>query len=117
MIVERAMDRKQVRVTHLREKKQRGEKIAMLTAYDAAMARIFDRAGVDALLVGDSVGMAALGYKTTLPVTLDVMVHHTAAVSRGAEHALIVADMPFMTYQVTVADAVRNAGRLLPEGG
>jgi 3-methyl-2-oxobutanoate hydroxymethyltransferase len=106
-----------VRTTDLVTKKRRGEKIAMLTAYDAAMARLFDDAGVDVLLVGDSVGMVALGYATTLPVTLDTMVHHTAAVSRGASRALIVADMPFLTYQVSAADAVRNAGRLLQEGG
>src|SRR5262245_37682868 len=89
----------------------------MLTAYDAAMARLFDAAGVDVLLVGRSVGMVALGYATTLPVTLDAMVHHAAAVSRGASRALIVADMPFLTYQVSTAEAVRNAGRLLQEGG
>jgi 3-methyl-2-oxobutanoate hydroxymethyltransferase len=106
-----------VRTTDLLVKKRRGEKIAMLTAYDAAMARLFDAAGVDVLLVGDSVGMVALGYATTLPVTLDAMVHHTAAVSRGASRALIVADMPFLTYQISAADAVRNAGRLLQEGG
>jgi 3-methyl-2-oxobutanoate hydroxymethyltransferase len=108
---------KQVRVSHLKGKKLRGEKIAMLTAYDATMARLFDHGGIDAVLVGDSVGMAALGYKTTLPVTLEMIVHHSAAVSRGAERALIVADMPFLTYQTSVADAVRNAGRLLQEGG
>jgi 3-methyl-2-oxobutanoate hydroxymethyltransferase len=106
-----------IRTTDLIVKKRRGEKIAMLTAYDAALARLFDAAGVDVLLVGDSVGMVALGYATTLPVTLDAMVHHTAAVSRGASRALIVADMPFLTYQVSTGDAVRNAGRLLQEGG
>jgi 3-methyl-2-oxobutanoate hydroxymethyltransferase len=106
-----------VRTRDLKEKKRRGEKIAMLTAYDANMARLLDRAGVDALLVGDSVGMVMLGYETTVPVTLDAMIHHTAAVSRGAARALVVADMPFLTYQVAVADAVRNAGRLLQEGG
>ncbi len=106
-----------VRTRDLKEKKRRGEKIAMLTAYDANMARLLDRAGVDALLVGDSVGMVMLGYQNTVPVTLDAMIHHTAAVARGTERALVVADMPFLTYQVTVADAVRNAGRLLQEGG
>ena len=111
------MDARQVRIPDLTERKRRGEKIAMLTAYDAAMAKIFDRAGIDALLVGDSVGMVALGHKTTLPVTLDAMVHHTAAVSRGTERALVIADLPFLTYQVDVAEAVRNAGRLLQEGG
>ena len=106
-----------VRTRDLKEKKRRGEKIAMLTAYDANMARLLDRAGVDALLVGDSIGMVMLGYKNTVPVTLEAMIHHTAAVARGTERALVVADMPFLTYQVTVADAVRNAGRLLQEGG
>jgi 3-methyl-2-oxobutanoate hydroxymethyltransferase len=106
-----------IRTRDLKDKKRRGEKIAMLTAYDANMARLLDRAGVDALLVGDSVGMVMLGYENTVPVTLDVMIHHTAAVCRGTERALVVADMPFLTYQVTVADAVRNAGRLVQEGG
>jgi 3-methyl-2-oxobutanoate hydroxymethyltransferase len=105
-----------VRTRDLKQKKRRGEKIAMLTAYDANMARLLDRAGVDALLVGDSVGMVMLGYQNTVPVTLDMMIHHTAAVSRGAERALVVADMPFLTYQVSVADAIRNAGRLVQEG-
>lgn len=111
------MDGRQVRVPDLRERKRRGEKIAMLTAYDATMARLFDGAGVDVLLVGDSLGMVVLGYDTTLPVTLDAMIHHTRAVARGTRRALVVADMPFLTYQVSVADAVRNAGRLLQEGG
>lgn len=106
-----------VRTRDLKEKKSRGEKIAMLTAYDANMARLLDRAGVDALLVGDSVGMVMLGYHNTVPMTLDAMIHHTSAVARGTERALVIADMPFLTYQVTVADAVRNAGRLLQEGG
>ncbi len=106
-----------IRVPDLREKKRRGEKIAVLTAYDATMARLFDRAGIDVLLVGDSLGNVIMGEETTLPVTLDVMVHHTRAVSRGARHALVVADMPFLSYQVTVPEAVRNAGRLLQEGG
>ena len=106
-----------VRTTDFREKKHRGEKIAMLTAYDANMARLLDKAGVDALLVGDSVGMVMLGYDNTVPVTLDAMIHHTAAVVRGTQRALVVADMPFLTYQTTAADAVRNAGRLMQEGG
>ena len=84
----------------------------MLTAYDATMARLLDRAGVDVLLVGDSVGMVVLGYESTVPVTLEEMIHHTRAASRGAQRALVVADMPFLTYQVSAADAVRNAGRL-----
>jgi 3-methyl-2-oxobutanoate hydroxymethyltransferase len=108
---------KRVRVPDLREMKARGEKIAMLTAYDALMARVLDRAGVDILLVGDSVGMVLLGFDTTLPVTLDMMVHHTRAVSRGAQRALVLADMPFLTYQISPAEALRNAGRLIQEGG
>jgi 3-methyl-2-oxobutanoate hydroxymethyltransferase len=108
---------KQVRVPDLESKKRRGEKIVMLTAYDCTMARLLDRAGIDVLLVGDSLGMVVLGYETTLPVTLDGMLHHTKAVSRGARRALVVADMPFLTYQVSVPDAVRNAGRLIQEGG
>ena len=106
-----------VRIPDLRDRKARGEKIAMLTAYDATMARLLDAAGVDALLVGDSLGMVVLGHDTTLPVTLDAMIHHTRAVARGARRALVVADMPFLTYQVSVSDAVRNAGRLMQEGG
>ncbi len=106
-----------VRITELRARKGRGEKIAMLTAYDATMAALLERAGVDMLLVGDSVGMTVLGFDSTLPVTLDMMIHHTAAVVRGTERALVVADMPFLTYQTSAEDAVRNAGRLLQEGG
>jgi len=110
------MSGQKVRITGLREQKRRGEKIAMLTAYDANMARLFDRAGVDVLLVGDSVGVVMLGYEDTLRVTLDDILHHTRAVARGASRALIVADMPFMTYQVSVEEAVRNAGRLIQAG-
>jgi 3-methyl-2-oxobutanoate hydroxymethyltransferase len=111
------MNPSKIRVPDLREKKSRGEKIAMLTAYDATMARLLDQAGVDALLVGDSVGMVVLGYENTVAVTLDDMLHHTRAVTRGASRALVVADMPFLSYQVGVDEAVRNAGRLLQEGG
>ena len=97
--------------------KSRGEKISVLTAYDAGMAHLLDHAGIDVILVGDSVGMVVLGFETTLPVTLETMLHHTQAVSRGAKRALIVTDMPFLTYQVTTEEAVRNAGRLIQEGG
>ena len=110
-------DRKQVRLPDLEAKKRRAEKIAMLTAYDYTMARLLDRAGIDIVLVGDSLGMVVLGYETTLPVTLDAMVHHTRAVSRGVQRALVVADMPFLTYQVSVEEALHNAGRLIQEGG
>jgi 3-methyl-2-oxobutanoate hydroxymethyltransferase len=111
------MTSRRVRIPDLRDKKAAGQKIAVLTAYDATMARLLDRAGVDALLVGDSVGMVMLGHETTIPVTLDAMIHHTRAVARGTERALVIADMPFLTYQVSIAEAVRNAGRLIQEGG
>src|SRR3954452_20598302 len=92
---------KKVRVPDLAEMKRRGERIVMLTAYDGTMARLFDRAGIDVLLVGDSLGNVILGMDTTIPVTLDAMIHHTQAVTRGAKHALVVADMPFLSYQIT----------------
>jgi 3-methyl-2-oxobutanoate hydroxymethyltransferase len=97
--------------------KERGERIVMLTAYDATMARLFDRAGIDLLLVGDSLGHVILGMDTTIPVTLDAVIHHTLAVTRGASHALVVADLPFLTYQVSTDQALRNAARLFQEGG
>jgi 3-methyl-2-oxobutanoate hydroxymethyltransferase len=109
----------QARITApaLRERKVQGERIAVLTAYDATMARLLDRAGVDVLLVGDSLGMVVLGHDSTIPVTLDDMVHHTRAVVRGTTRALVVADMPFLSYQADPHDAIRNAGRLIQEGG
>jgi 3-methyl-2-oxobutanoate hydroxymethyltransferase len=106
-----------VRIPDLQRKKKLGQKITMLTAYDATMARLLDRAGVDALLVGDSLGMVILGHETTIPVTLDAMVHHARAVSRGAERAFVVADMPFLSWQASDSDAIRNAGRLMQDGG
>lgn len=108
---------KPVRVPDLKAMKKRGEKITMLTAYDATMARLLDRAGIDVLLVGDSLGMVVMGYDTTVPVTLDMMVHHTQAVARGTGRALVVADLPFLTYQVDESETMRNAGRLIQEGG
>jgi 3-methyl-2-oxobutanoate hydroxymethyltransferase len=108
---------KKLRVTDLAPMKARGERIVMLTAYDATMARLFDRAGVDILLVGDSLGNVILGLDTTVPVTLDAVVHHTRGVTRGATRALVVADMPFLTYQVTPEEAMRNAARLFQEAG
>jgi len=108
---------KPVRIPDLRAMKESGTKIAVLTAYDATMARLLDRAGIDVILVGDSVGMVVLGYDNTIPVTLDMMVHHTRAVTRGATRALVVADMPFLTYQINPDEAIRSAGRLLQEGG
>lgn len=108
---------KPIRVPDLQEMKRQGRKIAVLTTYDALMARLLDDAGLDVLLVGDSLGMVVLGQETTLPVTMDMMLHHVRAASRGARRALLVADMPFLSYQVSLAEAVRNAGRLLQEGG
>lgn len=101
----------------LMAQKQSGEKITMLTAYDYTTARIEDECGVNAILIGDSLGMVMLGYENTLPVTMEDMIHHTAAVARGAQNAFVVADMPFMSYQTGVRDAVINAGRLVKEGG
>ena len=106
-----------VRAPHLKEMKRRGEPIAVLTAYDAVTARLFERSGVDVILVGDSVGMTVLGYASTIPVTVDMMVHHTQAVVRGTSRALIIADMPFLAAQVSVPEAVANAGRLVQDGG
>ena len=108
---------KPVRAPDLKKKKRRGERITMLTAYDATMAGLLDRAGIDVLLVGDSLGMVVEGHDSTIPVTLDAMIHHTRAVSRGTKRALVVGDMPFMTYQTGLDDAVRNAGRIIQEGG
>ena len=111
------MRTERVTVPQFRDRKARRERIAVLTAYDATMARLLDGAGVDALLVGDSLGMVVLGHESTVPVTLDDMLHHTQAVVRGSSRALVIADMPFLTYQTSTADALRNAGRLVQEGG
>lgn len=97
--------------------KEAGEKITMLTAYDVSIARMLDASEVEILLVGDSLGMVVLGYDSTVPVTMDEMLHHCKAVSRGTEQALVVGDMPFMSYQVTESDAVINAGRFVKEAG
>lgn len=104
-------------VITLLEKLRRGEPITMLTAYDFPTARAVDEAGVDAILVGDSLAMVVLGYDDTLRVTMDEMLHHCRAVSRGARRALLIGDMPFMSYQAEAAEALRNAGRFLKEGG
>ncbi|MBN2405831.1 MAG: 3-methyl-2-oxobutanoate hydroxymethyltransferase [Coriobacteriia bacterium] len=108
---------KPVTTLKLAQMKAAGEPIVMITAYDAPSARVVDAAGVDVVLVGDSLGMVMLGHTSTLPVTMDDMIHHTAAVSRGISRALIVADMPFMSYQITHEEALRNAGRFLAEAG
>ena len=101
----------------LRASKERGEKLVCLTAYDYPTARILDAAGIPVLLVGDSLGQTVLGYETTLPVTMEEMLHHTKAVSRGAKEALIVGDMPFLSYQASVEQGIANAGRFLKEAG
>lgn len=103
-------------VSTFREQKAKGEKISMLTAYDYSTAKLMDEAGINGILVGDSLGMVMLGYEDTLPVTMEDMIHHTAAVCRGAKNTLVVGDMPFMSYQVSVEEAVYNAGRLMKEG-
>jgi 3-methyl-2-oxobutanoate hydroxymethyltransferase len=109
--------RKKVTTRTLLAKAKRGEPITMITAYDYATASAVDRAGIDSALVGDSLGMVVLGYENTLPVTMDEMIHHCKAVARGARYALLVGDMPFMSYQASVEEAVRNAGRFLQQGG
>ena len=106
-----------VTVLDLRTFKERGERFVMLTAYDYPTARILDEAGVPALLVGDSLANNILGYENTLPVTMEEMLHHTRAVARGAKNALIVGDMPFLSYQTSLEEGIRNAGRFLKEGG
>jgi 3-methyl-2-oxobutanoate hydroxymethyltransferase len=106
-----------VTITEIKEMKQRQEKIPMLTAYDYATAKMVDEAGVPLILVGDSLGMVMLGYESTIPVTMEEMIHHTKAVVRGAKKALIIGDMPFMTYHISMSDALHNATRFIQEGG
>jgi len=106
-----------VTVRDLRTFKERGERFVILTAYDFPTARILDEAGVPVLLVGDSLANNILGYENTLPVTMEEMLHHTRAVARGAKNALVVGDMPFLSYQTSLEDGIRNAGRFLKEGG
>ncbi len=108
---------RKVTILTLRKKKERGERITMLTCYDYPTARAVDQAGIDVALVGDSLGMVVLGYPNTLPVTMEDMLHHCKAVARGISSAHLVADMPFMSYQVGTEDAIRNAGRFLQEAG
>ena len=111
------MKAQRVTIHTLRQMKERGEKIAVLTAYDATFGRLLDEAGADVLLVGDSLGMVVQGNETTLPVTLEEMAYHCRAVVRGVKHAHVVGDMPFMTYQASIEQAMINAGRLMKEGG
>jgi 3-methyl-2-oxobutanoate hydroxymethyltransferase len=112
-----AENRKKTTIQTLRLKKRNGQVISMLTAYDYPTALVMDQSGIDAILVGDSLGMVVLGYPNTLAVTMDEMIHHCKAVSRGAHHALLIGDMPFLSYQISASDAVRNAGRFLQEAG
>jgi len=106
-----------VSINEFKQMKQKNEKIVMLTAYDYSTAKLVDEAGLPLILVGDSLGMVLLGYESTIPVTMDEMIHHTKAVTRGAKSALVVGDMPFMTYHTSVSDALRNAARFIQEGG
>lgn len=103
-------------VSYFREAKAKGKKLTMLTAYDYSMAKLIDEAGVDGILIGDSLGMVILGYENTLQVTVGDIVHHAKAVARGAKNSLVVADMPFLSYHVSVEEAVRNAGKMIQEG-
>src|SRR6188508_1977326 len=102
-----------VTTTKLKAMKGRGERITMITAYDYPTARMVDAAGIDCILVGDSLGQTVLGYDSTVPVTMDDMVHHTKAVTRGVERALVIGDMPFLSYNISPEEALRNAGRLM----
>lgn len=107
----------QFTIQSFKSAKEKGERITMLTAYDYTTASLLDEAGVDSLLVGDSLGMVMLGYENTLKVTMDDMIHHTKAVARGTRNALLIGDMPFLSYHVSADEAVRNAGRFVQEGG
>lgn len=106
-----------VTTTKLKAMKGRGERITMITAYDYPTACLVDAAGIDCILVGDSLGQTVLGYDSTVPVTMDDMVHHTKAVTRGAERAIVIGDMPFLSYNISLEEALRNAGRLMQEAG
>lgn len=111
------MERKKVDIQTLLRKKEKNEKITMLTAYDYPTARVLDEEGIDVLLVGDSVANVQLGYPNTLPVTMEEMLHHTRAVSRAVQYSMVIGDMPFMSYNTSLQDAVRNAGRFMKEAG
>ncbi len=106
-----------ITINQIKEMKQKGEKITMLTAYDYSTAKIVDEVGVSLILVGDSLGTVVLGYGSEIPVTMDEMIHHTKAVVRGTKQAMVIGDMPFMTYHISVEDALRNAARFIQEGG
>lgn len=117
MSSERSESRRRMTIRDLQDMKRRGERIVSLTAYDYLFARIVDESGVDLILVGDSVGQVVAGYDSTLPVTLDDMIYHARAVRRAVRHALLVVDMPFLTFQISPEETLRNAGRLLKESG
>jgi 3-methyl-2-oxobutanoate hydroxymethyltransferase len=106
-----------ITITQIKEMKQKGEKITMLTAYDYSTAKIVDEVGIPLILVGDSLGMVVLGYESTIPVTMEEMLHHTKAVVRGTKQAMVIGDMPFMTYHISVEDALYNAALFIQEGG
>jgi 3-methyl-2-oxobutanoate hydroxymethyltransferase len=111
------MERTKITITDLNRKKREGMKITMLTAYDYPTGKLIDGAGLDVVLVGDSLGMTVLGYDSTVPVTMDEMIHHTKAVRRGTKYAFLIGDMPFLSFQVSKEDAIRNAGRFMKEAG
>jgi len=111
------MERKKVTITDLMNKKKEGIPITMLTAYDFYTAMVIDEAGLDTVLVGDSLGMVVLGYEATVPVTMEEMLHHAKAVRRGMRYAFLIGDMPFMSYNISIPEAIRNAGRFLKEAG
>jgi 3-methyl-2-oxobutanoate hydroxymethyltransferase len=110
------MERKKITIAALMAKKEQRKKITMLTAYDYPTAQIVDKAGIDTILVGDSLGMVVLGYPSTVPVTMEEMIHHTKAVTRGSTYAFVIGDMPFMSYQTGIEKAIENAGRFIKEG-
>jgi len=113
----REVSEKKITISYLKKKMAEGRKITMMTAYDYPTATLIDQAGIDTILVGDSLGMVVLGYDSTVPVTMEEMLHHSKAVCRGAGHCFVIGDMPFMSYQVSVEKAVENAGRFIKEAG
>jgi len=115
--MEVTMERKKVTISDLMDKKEQGRKITMMTAYDYPTAQMVDQAGIDTILVGDSLGMVVLGYSSTVPVSMEEMIHHTRAVTRGTTYAFVIGDMPFMSYQISIEAAIENAGRFIKEGG
>jgi 3-methyl-2-oxobutanoate hydroxymethyltransferase len=111
------MERRKATISDLMSKKGHGQKITMLTAYDFPTAQMVDQAGIDTILVGDSLGMVVLGYSSTVPVSMEEMIHHAKAVTRGTKYAFVIGDMPFMSYQTGIKNAIENAGRFMKEGG